>query len=108
MTRLHLTPGKLAAVVAGLADGLDARCQAPPATLPGRMAALKTKTNPLGSGRTPRAGEASTKIIGVRVTDAERVAFQAAADAAAVSLGEWVRRVCAAAAGKASRAGRSR
>ena len=98
MTRLHLSRRQVAAVVARLADGVEARCQGPaPATLPGRMAALKTKTNPLGSGRNPRAGKAATKIIGLRVTDAERAAFQAAAEAAAVSLGEWIRTTCAAA-----------
>lgn len=59
--------------------------------------AEKTKKNPLGAGRNPRAASAAEHRVTIRITDEERAAFQAAADETEVPLGEWVRRACTAA-----------
>jgi len=96
VTRLHLSPRKLAAVVAGLAQGADARCQAAPApvtpaTLRRRMAAQKTPTNEQGRGRNPRAGKAATIRCTIRLTADEHTRFQAAAEAAEKDLAAWIR-----------------
>lgn len=103
MTRLHLTRRQVAAVVARLADDLDARCQAPPATLPGRMAALKTPTNLQGRGRNPRAGEAAAIRCTIRLTADEHARFTAAAEAAGKDLAAWIREAAEKRLGKAGR-----
>lgn len=59
------------------------------------LVALKTKTNPLGSGRNPRAGKPASTIT-IRLTDDERASYQAAAAEAGQTLGEWIRSACAA------------
>lgn len=59
------------------------------------MAAKKTKTNPTGAGRYPRAGEPA-KPFTLNLTAAERAAFQIAADKAEQTLGDWIRACCAA------------
>lgn len=54
----------------------------------------KSKTNPLGAGRNPRAGEAATASLTVRLTSTERASYQDAAIAAGMKLGDWVRAAC--------------
>lgn len=53
----------------------------------------KTRKNPLGAGRSARAGEPSS-LVSVRLTDSERSRYQAAADAAGQTLSEWIRAAC--------------
>ncbi len=60
------------------------------------MSPTKTKTNPLGAGRNPRAGEPADYRLTIRLTVAERAAYQLAAAAAELTLTEWVRAACAA------------
>ncbi len=52
----------------------------------------KTKERDKG-GRPSRAGEA-TSMVGIRLTTAEREAYQAAADRDELSLAEWIRAAC--------------
>lgn len=59
------------------------------------MAAMKSKRNPLGAGRSPRAGEAAAHKVTIRLTDSERVAYRAAAEAQGVTVGDWIRAACA-------------
>lgn len=68
--------------------------------------AEKTKTNPLGSGRLPRASVPADHKITIRLTDDERTAYQAAASAADQTLGEWIRAACAARLGRSAKKGR--
>lgn len=59
------------------------------------MSPEKTKRNPLGSGRHSRvAGEVADERITLRLTTSERTAYEAAAEAASVTLGEWIRDTC--------------
>lgn len=51
------------------------------------------KEEKAGPGRKPR-GDAAAKMIGVRVTDAERTTWEAAAKRSSMSLGEWIRHCC--------------
>lgn len=48
---------------------------------------------PRPPGRPPLRGEAS-KMVGVRLTDAERSAYESAAKRAGVSLAQWIRAAC--------------
>lgn len=57
----------------------------------GVVAHPRTKRNPLGAGRAPRAGAAASQKLTIRVTDAERARYAAAAEAAGQTLGEWLR-----------------
>ena len=57
------------------------------------MAPAKTKTNPLGSGRNPRKGEASSNVT-IRLAPVELDTYRAAAVAADLTLGEWIRAAC--------------
>ncbi|MGE3460087.1 MAG: hypothetical protein AB7O24_33560 [Kofleriaceae bacterium] len=54
----------------------------------------RTKSNPLGAGRNPRAGEAATERVVVRLTASERAAYQAAAERDGLTLAEWIRASC--------------
>lgn len=67
------------------------------ATIVAEMAAQKTKTNPLGAGRPPRAGKPTTQRLSMRLTDDELDAYTAAAAEAGIAVVEWIRRACAAA-----------
>jgi hypothetical protein len=53
----------------------------------------KKKRDP--RGRKARAGEASSNVT-VRLASSEREAYQAAADAAGITLAGWIRQACAA------------
>lgn len=55
------------------------------------LVAEKTKTNPLGSGRNPRAGQAADIRITIRLTANEHARYTAAATAAGKPLAEWLR-----------------
>ncbi len=57
----------------------------------GLVSPAKTKSNPLGAGRNPRAGEAATIRIALRLTPKEHAAYLAAAKDAGMSIGEWLR-----------------
>jgi len=63
------------------------------ATMPA-VSPEKTKTNPLGAGRNPRAGKPAVARVVVRLTDAELVAYQAAAKRDDLSLAVWIRAAC--------------
>jgi predicted HicB family RNase H-like nuclease len=45
------------------------------------------------SGRPPRAGGA-TRIVALRLSDEERARWEEAAEAAGLSLSEWIRSIC--------------
>ena len=47
-----------------------------------------------GAGRPPESGEASAERVTLRLTPDERARYQAAADAAELNLGAWIRRAC--------------
>lgn len=64
----------------------------PPDTL-GDVVHAPTRRNPLGAGRNPRAGAPSTTFA-LRLADDERKRYQAAADAAELTLAEWIRAAC--------------
>ncbi|MFN0248113.1 MAG: hypothetical protein ACKV2T_14580 [Kofleriaceae bacterium] len=66
------------------------------------MSPKKTKSNPLGAGRNPRAGEPA-KPFTFNLTTSERTRYQAAADADSKTLGEWIRAACEAQLSRASR-----
>jgi hypothetical protein len=54
----------------------------------------KTKSNPLGAGRSPRAGGAASAHVAVRLTMDEHQRWKAAAAASDLSLAEWIRAAC--------------
>lgn len=54
----------------------------------------KTKSNPLGAGRNPRAGGAATNKVTIRLTDAELATYRAAAEGSELSLTDWIRAAC--------------
>ncbi len=60
------------------------------------MSPEKTKTNPLGAGRNPRADKAAANKVTVRLTDAELATYQRAATGAGLSLADWIRAACVA------------
>jgi hypothetical protein len=60
------------------------------------MSPEKTKSNPLGAGRNPRAGAAANEKLTIRLTTKERADYELAAGREDVSLGEWIRAACAA------------
>lgn len=64
-----------------------------PATIPADMAAI-TKRNPRGAGRYPRAGKPAERNLTIRLTEDERERFQRAANAAELTLGDWIRSAC--------------
>lgn len=53
----------------------------------------RTKSNPRGAGRSPRAGEPSA-VLALRLTASERARYQVAADAAGQTLSDWIRAAC--------------
>lgn len=58
----------------------------------GLVSPQKTKRNPLGAGRKERVEGARADIkVTVRLTPSEHASYLAAANAAGVSLGEWLR-----------------
>lgn len=59
----------------------------------GPMSPEKTKTNPLGAGRNPRAGEASINVT-IRLAPTERDAYRHAAERAGITLSDWIRETC--------------
>jgi hypothetical protein len=66
---------------------------------PGDMVGLvspnpKTKTNPRGAGRSPRASAAAANKVTIRLTDAEHAAYRDAASLADMTLGDWIRSCC--------------
>lgn len=60
----------------------------------GAMSPQKTRRNPLGAGRNPRAGEPANARITLRLTEAEHASYTAAAQAAGMPLVVWVRDAC--------------
>lgn len=58
------------------------------------MSPAKTKSNPLGAGRNPRAGEPATERVTLRLTEAEHASYTAAAVDAGKPLVAWVRDAC--------------
>jgi hypothetical protein len=53
----------------------------------------KTKSNPLGAGRNPRAGEAAAPFT-LKLTAKEKATYQAAAELEKLSLASWIRAAC--------------
>lgn len=58
------------------------------------VAPARTKSNPLGIGRNPRAREAAKINITFRLTPTESVAYRAAAEVEGLTLGDWIRAAC--------------
>ncbi len=54
----------------------------------------RTKRNPLGSGRHPRADKPADTRVTIRLTADEHKRYSAAADTADQKLGVWMRACC--------------
>ncbi len=67
----------------------------PPVDTLATVSPEKSKTNPLGAGRNPRAGEAATAKITIRLTPTEHAAYLVAAACEEFTLGDWIRAACA-------------
>ncbi len=67
------------------------------------MSPAKTKTNPLGAGRNPRADKPATHRVTIRLTPAEAKTYEAAAASEGITLAEWFRAAAVARARKAKR-----
>jgi len=67
----------------------------------------RTKRNPFGAGRDPRAEKPADTRITIRLTDDEHQRYAAAAETAGKSLAEWLRSAAEAMLSRAKKGRRS-
>jgi hypothetical protein len=60
----------------------------------GLVSPRRTKSNPRGVGRPPSGEETASKNLTIRLKPSQLAAYEAASEAAGVSLADWIRASC--------------